>query len=134
MNVAAGALNFQPFALHGGKMSAACDEGDVGAGLGQRRTETASDATRADNRDTHEIFPLLLELGTTAAQVRINACAHLVKFGRRFQALEADDSVRYPTVLGEITAGTFKQFRRCAGMSGPCRPDCREAMLFSPDP
>ena len=56
MDVAAVAANLQPLALHGGKMGAACDEGDVGTGPGQRRTESASDAARADNRNTHGIF------------------------------------------------------------------------------
>jgi hypothetical protein len=57
MSLAAAALNFQPLALHGGKMGAACDEDDVGAGLGQRRAKSASNATGADNRNTHGISP-----------------------------------------------------------------------------
>ena len=55
MDVAAVASNLQPLGFHGGKMGAARDEADVGTGLGQRRTESASDAARADNRNTHGI-------------------------------------------------------------------------------
>jgi hypothetical protein len=36
-------------------MGAACDEDDVGTGLGQRRAESASDAPGADNRNTHRV-------------------------------------------------------------------------------
>jgi hypothetical protein len=36
-------------------MGAACDEDDIGPGLGQRRAESASNATGADNRNTHGI-------------------------------------------------------------------------------
>jgi hypothetical protein len=36
-------------------MGAARDEDDVGTGLGQRRAESASDATGADNRNTHGV-------------------------------------------------------------------------------
>jgi hypothetical protein len=35
-------------------MRAARDEGDVGPRLGQRRTKPASNASGADNRNTHE--------------------------------------------------------------------------------
>ena len=55
-SLAAAALNFQSLALHGGKMGAACDEADIGAGLGQRRAESASNAPGADNRNTHGVF------------------------------------------------------------------------------
>jgi hypothetical protein len=55
MGLAAAALNFQSLALHGGKMGAAGDEDDIGAGLGQRSTKSASNATGADNRNTHGI-------------------------------------------------------------------------------
>jgi hypothetical protein len=41
--------------LHGGKMGAARDEGDIGTRLGQRHAETTSDAAGADNRNTHGI-------------------------------------------------------------------------------
>jgi len=44
MDVAAGAQNLQASAFHGGQMRAARDEGDVGAGLCQRCTKSASDA------------------------------------------------------------------------------------------
>jgi hypothetical protein len=45
----------QPFGLRGGKIAATCNEGDIGTGLGQRRTESASNAARADNRNTHGV-------------------------------------------------------------------------------
>ena len=38
-------------------MRAARDEGDVRAGPGQRRSESASDAPGADNRYTHMTLP-----------------------------------------------------------------------------
>jgi hypothetical protein len=57
MGLAAAALNFQSLAPHGGKMGAACDEDDVGTGLGQRGAESASNAPGADNRNTHGISP-----------------------------------------------------------------------------
>jgi hypothetical protein len=53
MGLAAAARDLQSLALHGGKMSASRDESDIGAGLGQRRAESASDAPGADNRNTH---------------------------------------------------------------------------------
>jgi hypothetical protein len=55
MDVAAVAPNLQPLGFHGGQMGAARDEADVGSRLGQRRTESASDAACADNRNTHGI-------------------------------------------------------------------------------
>jgi hypothetical protein len=55
MDITAVAPNLQPLGFHGGKMGAACDEGDVGTGLCQRRTESASNAAGADNRNTHGI-------------------------------------------------------------------------------
>jgi hypothetical protein len=55
MGLAAAALNSQSLALHGGKMGAARDEDDVGAGRGQRRAESASDAACADNSNTHGV-------------------------------------------------------------------------------
>jgi hypothetical protein len=36
-------------------MGAACDEDDIGAGLGQISAESASNAPGADNRNTHGI-------------------------------------------------------------------------------
>jgi hypothetical protein len=45
-------------------MGAAGDEGDIGTGLGQRRTESASDAACADNRNTHGISFLLIKPDT----------------------------------------------------------------------
>jgi hypothetical protein len=36
-------------------MGAACDENDVGTGLGQRHAESASNAPGADNRNPHRI-------------------------------------------------------------------------------
>ena len=57
MSVAAAALDFQPLALHGGKMRAACDECDIRASRRQCRTESSSDTPGADNRNTHDVSP-----------------------------------------------------------------------------
>jgi hypothetical protein len=38
-------------------MGAACDEDDVGTGLGQISAESASNAPGADNRNTHGVSP-----------------------------------------------------------------------------
>jgi hypothetical protein len=40
-------------AFHRGKMRAACDEGDIGSGLGQRHTKPASNTSGTDNRNPH---------------------------------------------------------------------------------
>ena len=56
MGVAAAAFDLQARALHGGEMRAARDEGDIGAGLRQRRTKAPSDPAGADNRNPHEVF------------------------------------------------------------------------------
>jgi hypothetical protein len=37
-------------------MRAARKEGDISAGLRQRRAKPASDAAGADNRNTHDVF------------------------------------------------------------------------------
>src|SRR3981081_1407609 len=57
MGLAPSALDFQSTALHGGKMGAARNEGDIGARLGQCRAESTTDPAGADNRDTHGISP-----------------------------------------------------------------------------
>ncbi len=56
MGLAAAALDFQALLLHGGKMGAARDKGDIGARLGQRRAESTSDTSSADNRNPHRIL------------------------------------------------------------------------------
>jgi hypothetical protein len=66
LDVAAVAPDLQPLGFHGGKMGAARDEADVGAGFGQRRTESAADAACADNRNTHGISLCWLKPGTAA--------------------------------------------------------------------
>ncbi len=53
VRIAARTVDPQPVLLHGGEMGAARDEGDVGAGMRQRRPISASDAAGADNRDPH---------------------------------------------------------------------------------
>ena len=57
MDVAALALELEALALHRLEMRAAGDEGDVGAGLGQRRAIAAADAARSDYCDTHRMLP-----------------------------------------------------------------------------
>ncbi len=57
MGVAAWALDFQSLALHGRKVRAARDKGDIGACLGQRRAESATDPAGADDRNAHGFLP-----------------------------------------------------------------------------
>jgi hypothetical protein len=57
MALAAAALDLQSRTLHGRKMSATRDEGDIGARLGQGHAESAADSAGADNRDTHGYSP-----------------------------------------------------------------------------
>ena len=64
VGLAAAALDFQSLALHGGKMGAARDKGDIRAGLGQCRAKTPSDAAGADNRNTHSVSPCSINPGT----------------------------------------------------------------------
>jgi hypothetical protein len=59
MGLAATALDFQSLLLHGGKMRAARDEGDIGARFRQRRAKSPADPSGADNRNPHEIPPRL---------------------------------------------------------------------------
>jgi hypothetical protein len=58
LGLAAAAFDFQSLLLHGGKMSAACDKADISARFRQRRAESSSDTSGADNRNPHGNSPL----------------------------------------------------------------------------
>jgi hypothetical protein len=57
MGLAAVAGNLQALRFHGGKVSAARDEGDIGSRFGQRRPERRADPAGANHCNTHEFSP-----------------------------------------------------------------------------
>jgi hypothetical protein len=78
MRVAARAFDLEAGAFHGCQMRAARDEGDVGARLRQRRTESAPDATSADHCNLHPILPTV--------QIRVEMRADIALMSRKRNA------------------------------------------------